>query len=267
MLERKDRVAVAVSGGKDSLTLLHILAKIERVFPEASLFAVTVDEGIRGYRDVALKFVSESCRKLGVEHIVVSFKDLYGVELDELVDALQRKEKRLTPCAYCGVLRRKALNRAARDAGADKLATAHSLDDETQTFLLNVLHGDPLRIARVKPLTDKIHPKLVQRIKPLCLLLEREITFYAYLKKIRFQTLPCPYAGAALRNDVRTTLNRIEHRHPGTKFTIFRSIEKVRPALEASIEKEELQECKLCGEPTSGENCKACEMLKELGFL
>jgi uncharacterized protein (TIGR00269 family) len=131
-------------------------------------------------------------------------------------------------------------------------------------MLLNIIHGDPLRIARIKPVLPVIHPKLVQRIKPLCKVLEREIAFYAYLKRIEFQGVPCPYAGTALRNDVRDLLNRMERKHAGTKYTIFRSMERLRPALETRIEQEELTECRVCGEPTSGEICKPCQMLQEL---
>ncbi len=264
MLKHDDEIMVAVSGGKDSVTLLHILTKIERDFPKASLSAVTVDEGIKGYRDEAIRIAERNCRKLGVEHTVISFKEMYGLELDEIVKKIQQEDKELTPCSYCGVLRRKALNTAAREAGADKLATAHSLDDETQTMILNIVHGDPLRIARAKPVLSVIHPKLVQRVKPLCEVPEREIALYAYLRKTEFQGIPCPYAGAALRNDVRDMLNRMERKHAGTKYTIFRSMERLRPALEAMVKQEELQECKICGEPTVGEVCKPCQMLKEL---
>ncbi len=268
MLKHDDKIMVAVSGGKDSVTLLHILAKIERDFPKASLSAVSVDEGISGYRDEAIRIAERNCRKLGVEHMVVSFKEMYGLEMDEIVRRIQQKEKRgLTPCSYCGVLRRRALNTAAREADADKLATAHSLDDETQTMILNIIHGDPLRIARVKPVLSVIHSKLVQRVKPLCEVLEREIVFYAYLRKMEFQGALCPYAGAALRNDVRNMLNRMERRHAGTKYTIFRSMERLRPALEAPGKREELRECEICGEPTAGEICKPCQMLKELHVL
>ncbi len=268
MLEYNDRIAVAVSGGKDSLSLLHILAKIERNFPKASLVAVSVDEGIRGYRDNALKMAAENCKKLSVEHFIVSFKELYGYAQDEIVKRLKRKESSgLTPCAYCGVLRRKALNIAAREVKANKIATGHTLDDETQTILLNILHGDPLRIAREKPFTDKVHPKLVQRIKPFCEIPERETPLYAYTKKMRFQDMSCPYASEAMRNPIRLFLNRMEHKHAGTKFTIFKSIEKIRPAIEMIVKKEELNECSKCGEPTTEKTCKACQMLQQLGML
>ena len=265
MFEPKDKIMVAVSGGKDSVTLLHILTKIEKAFPDAFLSAVTVDEGINGYRDEALKVAMKNCQKLGVEHVVTSFKEMYGYELDEIVNMIREKE--ITPCSYCGVLRRKALNTAAREAGVDKLATAHSLDDETQTILLNIIHGDALRIARVKPVLTVIHPKLVQRVKPLCEVPEKEVAFYAYLRRIEFQGIPCPYAQTALRNDMRTMLNRMEEKHAGTKFTIFRSMERIRPALEAMAEEAELQNCRICGEPTVGELCKPCQMLQELHVL
>jgi len=268
MFQPNDKIMVAVSGGKDSITLLHILSKIEKAFPEATLCAVTVDEGIRSYRDEALKFAVKNCRKLGVEHIVTSFKERYGYKLDELVSMiLERSEKELTPCSYCGVLRRRALNTAAREAGVDKLATGHNLDDETQTMILNILHGDALRIARVKPVLAMVHPKLIQRVKPFCMVPEREIAFYAYLKKIEFQGIPCPYARTALRNDIRTMLNRMEKKHAGTKFAIFKSMERVRPALEAMVEEAKLQDCKRCGEPTVGELCKPCQMLEKLSVL
>ena len=265
MFKPKDKIMVAVSGGKDSVTLLHILTKIEKAFPDATLSAVTVDEGVKGYRDEALRVANKNCQKLGVEHVVTSFKEMYGYELDEIVNMIrQRKKKGLTPCSYCGVLRRRALNTAAREASVDKLATAHSLDDETQTMLLNIIHGDALRIARVKPVLTVIHPKLVQRVKPVCEVPEKEIAFYAYLRRIEFQSIPCPYAQTALRNDIRTMLNRLEEKHAGTKFTVFRSMERIRPALEAITEETKLQNCRKCGEPTVGELCKPCQMLQEL---
>ena len=265
MLKFDDKIAVAVSGGKDSISLLRMLAKMEQCYPKTSLVAVTVDEGIRGYRDEALKIAVENCRKLDIEHHTVSFKKLYGYTLDEIVKNADNAEtRRETPCAYCGVLRRKALNLAARKIGANKIATGHTLDDEAQTILLNILHGDVLRIAREKPVTDEAHPKLVQKIKPLCEIPERETALYAYVKKIKFQSMPCPYASEALRNEARLMLNRMEEKHAGTKFTVFKSIERIRPALEGIAKKEGVRECDECGEPTTERICRTCQMLKRI---
>jgi len=271
MFKPDDRIAVAVSGGKDSVTLLQILVKFEKLFPKASLCAVTVDEGISGYRDEAVGFAREACRKLGVEHLMISFRDLFGVRLDELVTQLKAQGRisieTLSPCAYCGVLRRRALNVIARQANADKLALAHNLDDEVQTILLNIMHGDAQRIARVKPVLEESHPLFVPRVKPLYEVPEKEIAFYAYLKKTELQTIPCPYATTAMRNDIRFMLNRLEERHAGTKYTILRSVEKIRPALEAAEKEVILRTCRVCGEPTVGETCKPCEMLQKIGVI
>lgn len=189
MFEIDDRIAVAVSGGKDSISLLHILAKIEEGFPRVSLCAVTIDEGIKEYRDVAAELAAENCAKLGIEQTIVSFKDLYNHTMDEIVE--KTRDDKLTPCAYCGILRRRALNVAARKAGADKIATAHTLDDEIQTFLLNIIHGNPLRIARSGALHGRVSA-LVQRVKPFCEVLERESALYAYVKGAPFQEMSCP---------------------------------------------------------------------------
>jgi uncharacterized protein (TIGR00269 family) len=265
MLKFNDKIAVAVSGGKDSISLLHILAKMERTRPKASFTAVTVDEGIKGYRNEALKIAAAECSKLGVAHQVVSFDELFGFTLDNLVK--QKREKgddELTACAYCGVLRRRALNVAAFKVGANKIATAHTLDDEAQTILMNIFRGDLGRLAKEKPVTDEVHPKLMQRIKPFCEIPEKESALYAYVKKIEFQSSPCPYASEALRNDFRAMLNHMEKKHAGTMFTVFNSLERLRPALRETVENSHFEECIECGEPSSGGLCKVCELLKKV---
>ena len=261
-----DRIAVGVSGGKDSISLLHILAKVERAHPNASLVAVTVDEGIRGYRDEALAIAAANCKKLGIEHHVVSFKALYGFTLDEIIRRAELKgERELTSCAYCGVLRRRALNVAARDVCADKVATAHTLDDEVQTGLMNIFRGDLVRLAKEKPVTDEVHPRLVRKVKPFCEVPEKESTLYAYVKNFRFQDTPCPYASEALRNDIRAMLNRMEEKRAGTKFAVFKSLERLRPALDGLVKNECFSECVKCGEPASSGLCRACELLRQIG--
>ena len=266
MFSFDDRIAVAVSGGKDSISLLHILAKTERAHPKASLVAVTVDEGINGYRDEALAIAATNCKTLGIEHHVVSFKELYGFTLDEIIAHVGKKgERELTSCAYCGVLRRRALNVAARNVCADKVATAHTLDDEVKTSWMNIFRGDIMRLAKEKPVTDEVHPRLVRKVKPFCEVPEKESTLYAYVKKIRFQDMPCPYASEALRNDIRAVLNRMEEKRAGTKFTVFKSIERIRPALDELVKNGVFSECIQCGEPASSGLCRTCELLRQLG--
>jgi uncharacterized protein (TIGR00269 family) len=263
MLKFDDHLAVAVSGGKDSLSLLHILAKLRKFRPKTTLTAVTVDEGIEGYRDEALKIAAANCQKLQIPHLIVSFKELYGFSLDEIVKrARKTRQKELTACAYCGVLRRKAINTGARQAGASKVATAHTLDDEVQTALLNIFHGDIARLAKEQPVTCEATPLLVRKIKPFCEIPEKESALYAYVKKIDFQDTPCPYAGEALRNDIRGMLNVMEQKHVGTKFCVFNAIERLRPAIEQTIKHEDFRLCSQCGEPSAQELCKACEMLR-----
>jgi len=267
MLGFDDRILVAVSGGKDSVGLLHVLAEIEKNFPKASLLAVSVDEGIKGYREEALRIAAENCALLGVEHHVLSFRDLFGSSLDEVVKKTRKISGRehLSPCAYCGVLRRRALDLAAKRLEADVLALGHNLDDVVQTFLLNVVHGDVWRLARFGAASGDDGGLFVRRVRPFCLVPEKETAFYAYLKGIRFQSVVCPYAGEALRNDVRLWLNRLEQRHAGSLFTVFRSFEKIGKTME--LKQKEINFCKQCGEPcaTGKEVCMVCEFLEKLG--
>ncbi len=265
MLKFDDHLAVAVSGGKDSISLLYILAKLRRFRPKTSLTAVTVDEGIKGYRDEALEIASATCKKLNVPHHIVSFKDLFGFTLDEImVKARANGQTELTSCAYCGVLRRRALNVAARQVKADKIATAHTLDDEVQTMVMNMFRGDIMRLGKEKPVTSEVHPLLVRKIKPFCEIPEKESALYAYVKKMAFQDTPCPYASEAQRNDIRAMLNNMEEKRAGTKFTVFKAFERIRPALEETIKKEDFKTCRECGEPAALDLCKTCEMLRHV---
>jgi uncharacterized protein (TIGR00269 family) len=257
MLEYNDHVAVAVSGGKDSLTLLNLLMKLEGRFPRTTVTAVSVDEGIDGYRDEALDLARKVCDRLGVRQVVVSYRELFGTTTDEIAGMKLGQ----TPCSYCGVFRRKAINKAAAMVGATKIATAHNLDDEVQTILLNMLHGDPVRIVRSGPVLRDPRGKFLPRIKPLAEIPEKEIVLYAYLTGTEFQSIACPHGHEALRNDIRSFLNQMDLKHPGSKFTLQKSAEKLRTLLAAETPLAELQECERCGDPTPHELCEACLML------
>jgi len=251
MFDWNSRIAVAVSGGKDSLVLLHLLHEIEKTWPKSELIAVSIDEGIAGYRDEALRLAEKNCRELDVEMHVLSFKELFKETMDEIAE----KDRELGACSYCGVLRRKALNEAAKQVDADRLATGHNLDDMAQSVLLNVLRGDINRLEAFNPGGQRLG-EYIRRVKPLCEVPERETTYYAYITNIEFQSLPCPYAEEAMRSDVRRFLNQMEHKHPGTKFIVYQTGLKMRGKYSSPV----LNRCKICGAPTPALICRACEL-------
>jgi len=255
MLDHWSRVAVGVSGGKDSLTLLHILKEIEDETHGSELIAVTVDEGIRGYRDEALGIVERACKAMDVEWRLVSFADLFGSTMDEIAAG----ERTLGACSFCGVLRRRALNEVAKRVDANRLATGHTLDDMAQSALLNLLRGDLGKMASIDP-GGFTSPGFVRRIKPLCEIPERETTLYAYLQGFELQSTPCPYAGEAMRGDARTFLNMMEATRPGTLFTTYNTALKLIPAATTA---ETMKTCKICGEPSTGETCRVCQLLQD----
>ena len=251
MIEDGDRIAVGLSGGKDSLTLLRLLHMIEEEQPNSELVAVCIDEGIEGYRDEALRIAERSCRELGVEMRVLSFNELFGETMDEIA----AKDRELGACSYCGVLRRRALNEAAVSVGADRLATGHNLDDMAQTVLLNILRGDVSRLEGFDPGGREL-AGYVRRVKPLCEVPERETALYAYLNGLEFQSVPCPYAGEAMRGDARRFLNQMEVRRPGTKFIVYQTGLKLASRDVVKV----AGVCPVCGAPSQGGLCRVCEL-------
>src|ERR671925_309455 len=151
MIEYGDRVAVGVSGGKDSLSLLYVLKKLFDLHPNNGneLVAVTIDEGIKGYRDESLQIVKDFCAQLGVESKVLSYKSLFGVDMDEAM--IKRPSEKMSSCSICGTFRRRAIDIAAETVGADIVATAHNMDDQLQTFMINLLAGDVESIGWIYP--------------------------------------------------------------------------------------------------------------------
>ena len=261
LVSPNEKIAVAVSGGKDSVVALHLIADYCK-HKNCEVVAVTVDEGIKGYRDRSLPVARENAEQLGLEHIVVGFKDAYGATLDEIVRAAKRRKSRQHPCTYCGIMRRSLLNRAAREAGADKLATAHNLDDEAQAIMLNYVRGDFSRLHRLGPIYQP-REGFVPRIKPFREIPEKEMALYALLRGLEVHLAVCPYAGG-IHTEIRDFLNDFEVKHPNTKFMIVRMFDRMKPQLAGAVQKFEMQSCEVCGEPTSMKICKACELLKQL---
>jgi uncharacterized protein (TIGR00269 family) len=255
MVNDGDRIAVAVSGGKDSTALLYVLKQI-LVERDVELFAITVDEGIARYRDDTMKLARKVAEDLGVRQEIVTFRDEYGFDLDRVV------QDGAMPCTVCGVFRKNALNRAAKRLGAVKLATGHNLDDEAQSVMMNYMKGDMVRLARFRP--RRRQPGLVPRIKPLRETPEKEVALYGMIKGFYEESRECPYANLSLRSDVRDMMNRLEDLFPGTKRSTLDGYERVLEIAGDRWVQKDLSSCKICGEPCVRDLCKACELLGKL---
>jgi uncharacterized protein (TIGR00269 family) len=254
-LRRGDVAVVAVSGGKDSIAALRLA---HRYLAPAGIRveAVTIDEGIAGYRPAGIEVARRACEELGVPHRVLAVKEHFGQAMDEVADELEGG----APCSPCGVFRRTLLNRAARERGAARLITGHNLDDLAQSVLMNVLRGDVARLARLGQ--HESLPGLVPRLLPLRMVPEREVALYATLQGWEFHGDECPYAARAQRGVVRDALLALEDANPGTRQGLVATLDKLAPVLRSQGSfAAELRPCPDCGEPTSGARCRACAMV------
>jgi uncharacterized protein (TIGR00269 family) len=250
-------VAVALSGGKDSAVALALVHRHFARRPGVRLVALSVDEGIEGYRSATLAAAARLTRALGVDHLVVRAER----ELGTSTDALARGLPGTPPCSFCGVWRRQLLNRAARDAGADVLVLGFNLDDLAQTVLMNLVHGDLDRLVRMAPHRRR-QPGLVPRIAPLATVPEREVYLYARGEGLPFDHGECPHAGRAQRNRFRAIVWELEEAQPGTRQALLRTHERLVQGWLAATDPGAPGRCRGCGEPASGELCRACEFLR-----
>ncbi len=260
LIETNEKIGVAISGGKDSLSLLYLLNKIKDK-KRFKIEALLIDEGIKGYRDKTMKDAKKFCKDLGIKLTIVSYKDEFGYTLDQML-----KKLKIKPCSICGVFRRYLLNKYSVKLKFDKLATGHNLDDEVQTILMNQFRSNQETSARLGPITGiKDNEKFVRRIKPFYLITEKETTTYAYLKNFSIKFCECPNNTQAYRIEVRNFINNFEQKYPGTKHSIINSFIEILPSLKEKYRNhEEIKSCKQCKEPSSGEICQACEMRNKL---
>ena len=261
LLDKGDKVLVALSGGKDSVTTLQILDSF-RQRNIIDICAVTVDEGIANYRQEGVDIAKRHAERLGIEHKVVSLKEEYGISLDEI---MQRPNHRGS-CTYCGVFRRTIINKAAREMGATKIATGHNLDDEVQAIMMNYLEGNTDNLPKLGAKTESKAEEFTVKIKPLREIPEREIGLYVVAKELEVHFDSCPYAMQSFRGEVSEVLNQLAEKHPTIKFSTLRGYDKIKNVLKPEMQKDYAHgRCKRCGEPAANELCKACSFLEELG--
>lgn len=262
LIDKRDNIGVAVSGGKDSITILYILNKFAKKRPGISITAIAIDEGIHGYRD--LSNLEEYCKENNINLKIYSFSQEFNNNLDTLV----KKTSKYKPCSICGTFRRYLINQKARELGMTKLATGHNLDDEAQSILINQFRNNIVRSSRLGPKTGvEDNPSFIRRIKPLYFMPEKEVATYAFLKNFPIDYKECPYSSEAYRLHVRDMLNDIEHKYPGTKHSIVNSFMTILPLLKSGHAHTGINSCSVCDEPCSGEICNTCSLLDELKML
>ena len=259
LLNHKDKIAVAVSGGKDSTVLMYVLKKLNY-----DVTAITVDAVIGNYTKQNLENLRGVCKKYKIPLKEISFRKEFGYSLCYIRSIVnQDRKEKLASCLICGVLRRYLINKYAKQMKFDAVATGHTLDDEAQAFLMNIFRNDIALARRQGPIAGKGGNKaFVTRVKPLYLCTEKETTAYSKLMKFPVNYERCPCSVEAYRRNFRNYLDEFEKKHPSVKHNIVNfflgTVHKEKKTNEI------IGECELCGEPSARGICKKCEIIGEL---
>ena len=258
LFHRGETIAIGASGGKDSTVLAHVMKVLnERYDYGLSLYLLSVDEGITGYRDDSLKTVKRNQQQYELPLKVVSYKELYGWTMDEIVQKIGLKNN----CTFCGVFRRQALDRGAMLLKVDKIVTGHNADDIAETVLMNVLRGDIARLRRCTAITTGTEGA-IPRSKPFKYTYEKEIVMYAYFKQLDYFSTECIYSPNAYRGHARTFLKDLEAIRPSAIVDIIHSGDSL--SVKADVKMPIQGTCSRCGYISSQELCKACILLEGL---
>jgi uncharacterized protein (TIGR00269 family) len=262
MFSRGDKILVAVSGGKDSLSLWDILWRLG--YETGGLYiGLGIDGGIK-YSDESQRLTEQFASACGLELHVVSIPEEYGETIPIIADRTTRGSGR--PCSVCGMTKRHEMNRIARDLGYDVLATGHNLDDEAAVLFGNTLNWLTSYMVRQGPVLEADQPGLIKKVKPLCRFYEREMAAYAMLRGIEYIYEECPYAEGSKSIYYKEMLNKLEFDRPGAKLSFYLSFLQAREkgffTAQADPGRELLHTCPTCRQPTSAPGeCSFCRMI------
>ncbi|KAI0377757.1 adenine nucleotide alpha hydrolases-like protein [Hypomontagnella monticulosa] len=215
-----ERVAIGASGGKDSTVLASVLKTLnERHNYGVDLVLLSIDEGIKGYRDDSLETVKRNATQYDMPLKIVGYDELYGWTMDQVVETIGKKGN----CTYCGVFRRQALDRGAKMLGIKHVVTGHNADDVAETVLMNLLRGDLPRLSRSTSIVTGNDSSEVKRSKPLKYSYEKEIVLYAHHKKLDYFSTECIYSPEAFRGSARSLIKNLEKVRPSAILDVVRS--------------------------------------------
>lgn len=211
MIAEGDKIAVGISGGKDSLTLLYALSSLRRFYPHPfELVAVTVD---LGFANLDLTEIKKLCEKLEVPYTVVK------TQIGQIVFEERRENN---PCALCAKMRKGALNEAMKQLGCNKIAYAHHMDDVVETMMLSLLYEG--RFHTFSPVTYLDDTGLTV-IRPLIHMKEADVIGYVRKYEVPVVKSPCPADGHTKREYVKQLLKQLNTENPGVKQRMFTAIQ------------------------------------------
>ena len=264
MVERGEKILVAVSGGKDSLSLWDVLHRLGYA-ADGLYIDLGIDEGI-AYSSKSRVFCEQFAARQGLTLRVVSVPETYGLSIAEATRLSTRGRKK--PCSICGLVKRHIMHRVGREQGYAALATGHNLDDEAAVLLHNAMTWSGGYLVRQGPVLPASRPGLGRKIKPLCRIYERETAAYALMRGIDYIYEECPFSVGSSTLYYKEVLNRLEEDRPGAKLQFYLSFLQAKDgglfALNASGEAE-LHDCVTCGQPTSAPGkCAFCRLWDSL---
>ena len=212
MINAGDKIAVGISGGKDSLTLLCALAALRRFYPQPfELVAISVDMGLEG---MDFSAVGELCRRLEVPYHIVP------TQISKIIFDV-RKEK--NPCALCAKMRRGALHSAAVELGCNKVALGHHFDDVVETFMLNLFFEG--RLGCFQPVTY-LSRMNIHLIRPMIYMPEKDVRYFASKSNLPVVSSTCPADGETEREEMKKLLASLERQNKGLRYRIFGAIQR-----------------------------------------
>jgi uncharacterized protein (TIGR00269 family) len=257
MLAPDDRVLVAVSGGKDSLAVWHMLRSLG--YHADGLY---VGLGIGEYSEESGRYAHAFAEQHGWPLSTIDLRQEYGYDIPGGSRAARRN-----PCSACGLSKRHLFDKAARDGGYDALVTGHNLDDEAAVLFGNVMHWNVDYLGRQLPVLPA-RQGFPRKVKPLVRLSERETAAYCVVNGIDYIVDECPQANGNKHLGYKEALNSVEAQSPGTKHAFYfeflaRASERFQDV--AAQEQDALHECPSCGAPTVADTCAFCRLVERAG--